>query len=90
VLRGDEATLRKLKDKKIIIGSTALELGDRFSVPNGRIVSGPLLQTLAAETILQNRTLHWTSDIVTLAGLCIISLIMIFSWRHPGRHGGRG
>jgi len=81
VLRGDEATLRKLRDKKIIIGSTALELGDRFSVPNGRIVSGPLLQTLAAETILQNRTLHWTSDIVTLAGLCIISLIMIFSWR---------
>jgi diguanylate cyclase (GGDEF)-like protein/PAS domain S-box-containing protein len=81
VLRGDEATLRKLRDKKIIIGSTALELGDRFSIPNGRIVSGPLLQTLAAETILQNRTLHWTSDIVTLAGLCIISLIMIFSWR---------
>jgi diguanylate cyclase (GGDEF)-like protein/PAS domain S-box-containing protein len=81
VLRGDEATLRKLRDKKIIIGSTALELGDRFSIPNGRIVSGPLLQTFAAETILQNRTLHLTSDIVTLAGLCIISLIMIFSWR---------
>jgi diguanylate cyclase (GGDEF)-like protein/PAS domain S-box-containing protein len=81
VLRGDRATLEKLKDKKVIIGGTALELGDRFSVPNGGIVSGPLLQTLAAESILQNRTLHWTSDIVTLAGLCIISLIMMLSWR---------
>jgi diguanylate cyclase (GGDEF)-like protein/PAS domain S-box-containing protein len=81
VLRGDGATLQKLKDKKVIIGGTALELGDRFSVPNGGIVSGPLLQTLAAESIMQNRTLHWTSDTVTLAGLCIISLIMMMSWR---------
>src|SRR6266853_5888747 len=74
VLRGDAATLDKLRDKKIIIGGTALELGDRFSIPNGGIVSGPLLQTLVAESILQNRTLHWTSDIVTVAGLGIISL----------------
>lgn len=81
VLRGDDATLTKLRDKKVIIGGTALELGDRLSVPNGRVISGPLLQTIAAESILQGRTLHWTSDIATLAGLCIISLIMMFSWR---------
>jgi diguanylate cyclase (GGDEF)-like protein/PAS domain S-box-containing protein len=81
VLRGDGAVLGKLRDKKVIIGGTALELGDRFSIPNGGIVSGPLLQTLAAESILQNRTLRWSSDIVTLAGLCIILLIMMLSWR---------
>src|ERR1700687_2276433 len=81
VLRGDEATLGKLRDKKVIIGGTALELGDRFSIPNGGVVSGPLLQTLAAESILQNRTLHFTSDAVTLAGLCIIAMIMMLSWR---------
>ena len=79
VLRGDKATLTRLRDKKVIIGGTALELGDRFSIPNGGVVSGPLLQALAAESILQNRTLQWTSDIVTLAGLCIISLVMMFS-----------
>ncbi len=39
VLRGDAASLDKLKDKKVIVGATALELGDRFSVPNGRIAS---------------------------------------------------
>ncbi len=80
-LRGDQATLDRLRDKKVIIGGTALELGDRFSIPNGGVASGPLLQTLAAESILQNRTLSRTSDVVTLAGLCIIALIMMFSWR---------
>ena len=55
VLNGDEATLRRLKDKKVIIGGTALELGDRFSTPNGGIVSGPVLQAMAAESILGNR-----------------------------------
>jgi CHASE2 domain-containing sensor protein len=81
VLHGDAKTLDKLRDKKVIIGGTALELGDRFSVPNGGVVSGPLLQTLAAESIMQNRTLRWTSDIVTLAGLGMIALIMMWSWR---------
>ena len=30
VLSGDPATLQKLKGKKIIIGATAIELGDQF------------------------------------------------------------
>jgi len=81
VLRGDEATLTSLKGKKIIVGGTALELGDRFSVPNGGIVSGPVLQALAAESIIQNRALHWTSDAVTAMGLCILALVMVLTWR---------
>ena len=84
VLSGDAATLAKVRDKKVIIGGTALELGDRFSIPNGGVASGPLLQALAAESILQNRTLHFTSDAVTLAGLCIIVLIVMLSWRRVG------
>jgi diguanylate cyclase (GGDEF)-like protein/PAS domain S-box-containing protein len=86
VLRGDAATLAKLRDKKVIVGGTALELGDRFSVPNGQILSGPVLQVVAAESMLQNRTLRWTSDLVTLAQLAAISLIMMFAWRRfkPG------
>jgi diguanylate cyclase (GGDEF)-like protein/PAS domain S-box-containing protein len=81
VLQGDAATLAKLKDRKVIVGGTALELGDRISIPNGRIATGPILQALAAESILQNRTLHWTSDLLTLLGLSIIVLAMVFSWR---------
>ncbi|WOH54098.1 EAL domain-containing protein [Bradyrhizobium sp. sBnM-33] len=81
VLSGDPATLQKLRGKKVVIGGTALELGDRFSVPNGVILSGPVLQTLAAESLLQNRALQWTSGVVTAAGLALLALLMLFSWR---------
>jgi diguanylate cyclase (GGDEF)-like protein/PAS domain S-box-containing protein len=81
VLRGDDETLKKLRDRKVIVGGTALELGDRFSVPNGAVVSGPLLQALAAESILGNRVLRPTSGLVTLGGLCFIALVMLLSWR---------
>jgi len=86
VLRGDAAVLDKLRGKKVIVGATALELGDRFSVPNGRSVAGPVLQALAAESVLQNRMLHWTSDVSTIAGLGLICLLMMYSWRRvaPG------
>src|SRR6202008_707215 len=40
-----------------------------------------ILQALAAESMLQHRTLHWTSDILTVIGLAIIVLAMVFSWR---------
>ncbi len=84
VLHGDPATLEKLRDKKIVIGGTALELGDRFSVPNGQVVSGPVLQALAAESILQNRALRATSGAITLAGLCFVLSIMVATWRRFG------
>jgi diguanylate cyclase (GGDEF)-like protein/PAS domain S-box-containing protein len=85
-LRGNAVALERLRDKKIIVGATALELGDRFSVPNGKIVSGPVLQALAAESILQGRTLRWTSDIGMILGLGVICLLMMYSWRRlaPG------
>ena len=81
VLNGDEATLGRLQNKKVVIGGTALELGDRFSVPNGGIVSGPVLQTLAAESILRGRALHWTSATTTLIGLALLALATALAWR---------
>jgi diguanylate cyclase (GGDEF)-like protein/PAS domain S-box-containing protein len=81
VLRGDPATLSKLKGKKVIIGASAIELGDRFNVPNGRIMSGAMLQILAAETIAQGRVLLTTSHFVTLGGLGFIALLMLLLWR---------
>jgi len=88
VLRGNPTTLDRLRNKKIIVGGTALELGDRFSTPNGKVVSGPLLQAQAAESILQHRVLRWTSDVVTAIGLCVLALIVMLSWRRLSA-GGR-
>jgi diguanylate cyclase (GGDEF)-like protein/PAS domain S-box-containing protein len=87
VLLGNPAALARVKDKRVVIGGTALELGDRFSIPNGRVISGPVMQALAAESILQGRTLHWTSDVVTLVGIAVISLVMMLAWRRLA--GGR-
>jgi diguanylate cyclase (GGDEF)-like protein/PAS domain S-box-containing protein len=81
VLRGDEATMDRLKGKKVIIGGTALELGDRFSTPNGGILAGPVLQAMASESIIQNRVLRWTSDTVTFVGLLVLMLMTMLSWR---------
>jgi diguanylate cyclase (GGDEF)-like protein/PAS domain S-box-containing protein len=80
VLRGDPVAVSTLKDKKVIVGGTAIELGDRFYIPNGRIISGALLQVLAAETILQDRALHPSSAVATLGSLGILVLVMIALW----------
>ncbi len=84
VLYGKDKVLAFLKDKRVIVGATALELGDRVSIPNGGIASGPLLQAIAAESILQHRTLRRSSDVGMLIILGAMALLMMFSWRRVG------
>jgi diguanylate cyclase (GGDEF)-like protein/PAS domain S-box-containing protein len=81
VLEGDPATMQRLAGKRVIIGATALELGDRFSIPNGRVVPGPLLQALAVESMLQGRALHAVSTLVSLGGAAFVALLMLILWR---------
>jgi EAL domain-containing protein (putative c-di-GMP-specific phosphodiesterase class I)/CHASE2 domain-containing sensor protein len=40
-----------LKGKDVIIGATAVELGDRYAVPSHGVIPGVLIQALAAETL---------------------------------------
>ena len=79
ILNGD-VSADLLKGKKIIIGGTAVELGDRFNVPNG-IITGPMLQVLAAESILQDRALRTSTHLLTAAGVVVIALVMMMLWR---------
>ncbi len=81
VLRGDPVIAKRVEKKRVIIGGTALELGDRFNIPDGRIVSGPLLQALAAESIIQGRAMRPTSEVVRLGGPVFIALLMAGLWR---------
>ena len=78
VLRKDSKGL--LEGKRVIVGGTAVELGDRFNVPGHNIIPGPVLQVLAAESILQGRTLHSSSVVVTVLGLGAMLLLMVFLW----------
>jgi len=88
----------RLRDKKVIIGGTALELGDRFSIPNGGVVSGRCCRPWPPSRSCRTEPCISPPMAVTLAGLCIIALIMMLSWRrvaarpagyHPRRHGRR-
>lgn len=44
-----------LAGKRIIIGATAVELGDRYAVPRHGVIPGVVIQALAAETLLAGK-----------------------------------
>jgi diguanylate cyclase (GGDEF)-like protein/PAS domain S-box-containing protein len=81
VLRGDPAVARDLKGKKVIVGATALELGDRINVPTGQVVAGALLQAIATESIQQGRARQPAPAIVTFGLLAAVFLAMVTLWR---------
>lgn len=70
-----------LRGKKVIIGATAVELGDRFNVPVHGVISGPLLQAIGAESILQGRMLRATGPVPTIIGVALIGLLFMLLWR---------
>ncbi len=53
--RFDPAVFR---DKVILIGATAIELGDQLAVPVYRALPGPMVQALAFESIVQGRIIQ--------------------------------
>ncbi len=66
----------QIEDKRIIVGGTAVELGDQLNLPVIGVVSGPLLQGLAFETIHQKREIWRTSLILSLV-LAALTLLLL-------------
>ena len=54
-LLGGEVTSTMIEGRSVVVGAHALELRDNLPVPVHGIVPGPLLQILAAETLIQRR-----------------------------------
>ncbi|MFV2093647.1 MAG: CHASE2 domain-containing protein, partial [Hyphomicrobiales bacterium] len=75
VLQGRVAA-GELVGKKIIIGANAVELSDNFAVPVHGVVSGPMLQAISTESVIQNRALSQTSNTAPLAGVLVIILLV--------------
>lgn len=68
-----------IRGKKVIIGASASELRDFFPVPNLGIISGHLLQALAADTLIQKRVIEksdFKSEIAIMALMGLISLLI--------------
>lgn len=81
ILAGEPEALARLKGRKVIVAGTAVELGDRFNIPNGRVIPGSMLQLLAAESLLQGRDLQSTGLPLSLAGILVILAGMVLLWR---------
>lgn len=47
----------ELKNKKVIVGATAIEIGDRYPTNRFGVVPGVVIQTMAAETLLAGTAL---------------------------------
>lgn len=65
-----------LHGKTVLIGATAIELGDRYVVPRYGIVPGVVIQALAVETLLQDRALFRTGPLTTLVGAILLAMIL--------------
>jgi diguanylate cyclase len=71
--RFDPAAIR---NKVIVIGATAVELGDRYAVPNYGVIPGVVIQALAAETLRRGipRESGWQLPFVLAFGLGVAIL----------------
>jgi EAL domain-containing protein (putative c-di-GMP-specific phosphodiesterase class I)/CHASE2 domain-containing sensor protein len=69
-----------LKGKRILIGASAVELGDRYAVPGYGLISGVAVQALAAETLLQKHAL-WRVDPRVSAGFAAMAVFMLAGCR---------
>ncbi len=65
-----------LMGKDVIIGATAIELGDRYAVPAHGVISGVIIQALAAETLARGVPVYgsWQFPLLIAAGLALAVL----------------
>jgi EAL domain-containing protein (putative c-di-GMP-specific phosphodiesterase class I)/CHASE2 domain-containing sensor protein len=69
-----------LRGKAVLIGATAIELGDRYSVPRYGVIAGPLIQLLAAETLADGSSPVDRGPILPIAGV-LAALALAARWR---------
>lgn len=65
-----------LRDRDVLIGATAIELGDRYTVPTYGILPGVVVQALAAETLYRGipHTVGWMAALIMSALLAFLIL----------------
>jgi diguanylate cyclase (GGDEF)-like protein/PAS domain S-box-containing protein len=77
-----------VRGKAVIIGSTAVELGDQIAVPVAAALPGPLLQALAFESLTQGRALERTNRWSTLLVCLLLAVVMMPLFQRTSWRGG--
>ncbi len=66
----------RVRGKRIIVGATAIELGDRVSVPLWGVIPGVEVNAIIAETLMQGRILTDTGLAGQLALIILMALLL--------------
>jgi EAL domain-containing protein (putative c-di-GMP-specific phosphodiesterase class I)/CHASE2 domain-containing sensor protein/GGDEF domain-containing protein len=66
----------QIAGKRVLIGATAIELGDRYTIPRFGIVPGVVIQALAADSLLQDRAMTRSGLLPTLFGIGLVALLL--------------
>jgi EAL domain-containing protein (putative c-di-GMP-specific phosphodiesterase class I)/CHASE2 domain-containing sensor protein len=74
-----------LAGKRVIIGATAVENGDRYAVPRHGVIPGVVIQALAAETLMAGPVPAHTSAVWPLALALLIVVLAVRLRAGPGR-----
>ncbi|HYG30731.1 MAG TPA: EAL domain-containing protein [Allosphingosinicella sp.] len=79
-----------LAGRRVIIGSTAVELGDHYAAPRHGLLPGAVIQALAADTLIAGTERHQGGGAVPL-GLALLAVAATVAWRPtPWRIGALG
>lgn len=68
----------RLTGKTVIVGASAIELGDHFTVPVYGILSGPVIQALGVEALVQNLVLAPRSPAIWYLAMAGFVLFLAF------------
>ena len=72
VMRGN-FDARIVAGKSVLVGATAVELGDYLSVPVLRAIAGPLVQAIAFESLIQGRAIRRVGGWPLLIALLLLA-----------------
>lgn len=78
-----------LRGKTILVGATAVELGDQLTVPVYKALPSPLVLALGYETLVQNRAIKMLNPFIILAATLLLLIPLAgylkrASWRWGG------
>jgi diguanylate cyclase len=75
----------ELKGKKVVIGATAIESGDRYATNRFGVIPGVVIQALAAETLLAGPVLPylgaWPILLLTLLAVIVVGRLSGYRWQ---------
>lgn len=76
-----------LAGRTILVGATAVELGDNIAVPLHRSLPGVFVQMLAAQSLIQGRALQTTPIGLSFTFLLVVTVLVAFvSWKQRPAH----